>query len=105
MGTNTWIMLVLFVVLVIYYLYKHYFDKTRSLESDWVKDIVKALLATLLPILYTTITNKYPGFPLSGGMFTDLFTWLVFLVFWGTGIYQFAKAGFTQVQLRASKYK
>ena len=105
MNTNFWIMLVVVIALVIYWLVKKYTVSTESMANDWIKDVVKALLSTLLPILYGLLTDKYPDFPLSSTDFTSLFTWLVFLVFWGTGVYHFAKAGFTRMHLTASKYK
>jgi hypothetical protein len=84
--TEFWVMLAIFVAVLAWFIYKKFFAMTAQVDN-WVKEMVKALLMALCPILYGLLLDKFPTFPLTGEMFTNFFTWFIFIVFFGGSAY------------------
>lgn len=48
-----------------------------------MSDIVKQILAVILPVLYLLLVDRYPDFPLPQESFVNLVFWLLGLLFSG----------------------
>lgn len=55
-----------------------------------IKDILRLLLATLLPIAYVALKIAFPDFPLSQDTFVALIIWVVGLVLGGWNMHYLA---------------
>lgn len=56
------------------------------------KPILKALLAAILPVVYTLLKNTFPNFPLAQSDFVALVLWLFAFVVGGWQANNFFKA-------------
>jgi hypothetical protein len=57
-------------------------DQLGAVSFAW-KNVLYALVATLLPIAYTNVTGYFPDFPMTGESFVGLFLWAIGLLVGG----------------------
>jgi len=60
------------------------------------KNILFAMLGIFIPMLYTSITTKFPTFPLSEADLVTLLVWIVGMIIGGWNIKSISIAKFTK---------